>query len=122
MTRAIALVLALCVVATGCTSLQRIRLPDQELHAAIRDGSVVVPGDRIEVIYADGTKYVLEVYSMDDQALRGKTTGGPDVEVPIDQIATIKVEKFSVVRTVSLAPLVTITAIGTLVLLLLIPK
>ena len=39
----------------------------------------------------------------------------------IDDIATVKKERFSLVRTVSLAPLVTVTAIGTLVLLLLIP-
>ena len=108
------------VVAAGCTSLQLIRLPDEELHAAIRDGSAVVLGDQIEVIQTDGTRYVLEVYAMDDQALRGKTIGGPDVEVQIDDIATMKVEKFSFIRTVSLAPLVTITAIGTLVLLLLV--
>ena len=122
MKHAIVFAFAVCFIASGCTSLQRIRLPDQELHAAIRDGSVVVPGDLIEVIQTDGTKYVLEVYSLDDQGLRGKTTGGPDVEVRIDEIATMKVERFSVVRTVSLAPLVTVTAIGTLVLLLLIPK
>ena len=109
------------LIAAGCTSFQLIRLPDKELHAAIRDGSAVVPGDQIEVIQTDGTRYVLEVYAVDDQTLRGKTTGGPDVEVQIDDIATVKKERFSLVRTVSLAPLITVTAIGTLVLLLLIP-
>ena len=113
---------AICLVAAGCTSFQLVRLPDKELHEAIRNGSAVVPGDQIEVIQTDGTKYVLEVYSLDDQALRGKTTGGPDVEVQIDQIATMKVERISVVRTISLAPLVTVTALGTLVLLLLLPS
>lgn len=108
------------LVAAGCTSLQPVRLPDKELHAAIRDGSAVVPGDQIELIQTDGTRLRLEVYAVDDQALRGKTTGGPDVEVRIDEIATMKTEKFSAIRTVSLAPLVAITAIGTLVLLLLV--
>lgn len=113
---------ALCLIPAACTSLQPLRLPDKELHAAIRDGAAVVPGDRIEVTLTDGTRYVLEVYSMDDQALRGLTTGGPNVEVPIADIATMKTERISVIRTLSLAPLVAVTAIGTLVLLLLIPS
>ena len=49
------------LVAAGCASLQPVRLPDKELHA------------------------------VDDQALRGKTTGGPDVEVRIDDIATMDI-------------------------------
>ena len=121
MRRAFVVVSALCLVSAGCRSLQPVRLPDKELHAAIRDGSAVVPGDQIELILTDGTRYVLEVYSVDDQALRGLTTGGPNVEVQINDIATMKTERLSVIRTLSLAPLVVVTAIGTLVLLLLIP-
>ena len=79
------------LVAAGCASLQPVRLPDKELHAAIRDGSAVVPGDQIELIQTDGTCLRLEVYAVDDQALRGKTTGGPDVEVRIDDIATMDI-------------------------------
>ena len=64
------------LVGAGCTSLQPVRLPDKELHAAIRDGSAVVPGDQIELIQTDGTRLRLEVYALNDQVLRGKTTGG----------------------------------------------
>ena len=74
------------------------------------------------MIETDGTQYVLEVYSLDDHALGGKTTGGPDVEGQMDDIALMKTESVSVIPTLSLAPLLAVTAIGSLVLLLLIPS
>ncbi|MDE0420694.1 MAG: hypothetical protein OXK76_07380 [Gammaproteobacteria bacterium] len=100
--RRIALILP-CLAIAGCTSLQPIQMQDDELHSAIRSGPLVVPGNRIEVIDSDGDEHVMEVYTVDDQALRGRAIGR-DVEVAIDDIVSMRIRGFSALRTVLLVP------------------
>lgn len=90
-------------VLTGCTSMQAAKVPTEELRREIRAGGLVVPGEKIEVTGSDGVKQSMTVYRVDDDALRGLTKDGEQVEVPIDDVAVLAKEKFSPVRSTAFA-------------------
>ena len=103
------------LAAAGCTSLQPVQIPDEELHLAIRAGTMVGRGDRIHVIGSDGTEHAMKVHAVDDHALHGTTKGGADVEVAIDDLVAMSTREFSVFRTA----LLPVGAVGSLFLMVL---
>lgn len=82
----------------GCMSMQTTKAPADELHRQLRAGGLVDPGDRIRVTMSDGTKQTIEVFRVDEDALHGHTADGELVEAPIDDIAVLATEEFSIVR------------------------
>ena len=95
--------LALCLVATGCTSLRPVDLPTGELQREIRVGSLVKPGDTVRVMTADGRRHDMAVTAVDGDTIHGNTVDGGFAAVPIDDVATVERREFSTVKTVGLA-------------------
>ncbi|MYD99074.1 MAG: hypothetical protein F4X98_17015 [Gammaproteobacteria bacterium] len=92
------LVVVACVVAvlSGCTSLQTSPLEPAQLRSAIRDGSLIEPGEDVWLTTQDGKVHAFKVTSVDVDLVRGALLGGEPVEVPIDDIVSL--------RTVELQP------------------
>ena len=82
----------------GCTSLQQVPGEPAELRAQIRAGALVDPGDRIAVTTVDGNRYAFEV-----TRITAETIAGEGVEVPIDRIAALRMERFDAGRTAGAA-------------------
>ncbi len=83
--------------------MQTTKAPSDELHRQIRAGGLVDPGDRIQITMSDGTKQMIEVFRVDEDALHGHTANGDLVEAEIDDIAVLATEEFSVVRSTAFA-------------------
>lgn len=93
------LVVVACVVAVlsgGCTSLQTSSLEPAQLRSAIRDDSLIEPGEDVWLTTQDGKVHAFKVTSVDAEHVRGALLGGEPVEVPVDDIVSL--------RTVELQP------------------
>lgn len=87
------LVVVACVVAvlsSGCTSLQTTPLEPAQLRSAIREGSLIEPGQDVWLTTKDGKAHAFKVTSVDDDQVRGVLLGGEPVEVAVDDIMTLR--------------------------------
>ena len=61
------------------------------LRSAIRNGTVVEPGDTVSVITVDGREHAFKVSALDDETVRGESSGhGPQVAVAIDDVIALR--------------------------------
>ena len=83
----------------GCMSLQPSRLPADELRSAIRNGSLVEPGDEVWLSTRDGKEHAFTVSNVEPDAVRGHLLGGEPVSVAIDDIVELRTMQAQVVQT-----------------------
>ncbi len=82
------------VIASGCSSVPTLR----------RDQVLATPSDRIVGVWVSvqtvsAERFELRVTTMDGESLRGETENGR-IEIPLDQIVSLQVERKSVPKTV----------------------
>ena len=92
------LVLSLAASALGCTSMQQVELPPEELQAQIRQGTLIQPGDRVRLVTEDEQEYRFEVTSVDRQSI-----GGDGIRIPIDEVIAVRTRELSTGKTALLA-------------------
>ena len=119
---AMAVVFAVIVSISGCTTLQPTPLPPEELRAGIRDGSLVEAGDEIVVFVADGTEYALRVWSVDENDIRGASPTGSHLTVAVDDVIAVRTRQIEPVRTMyAVSGGLYLGAMATMILLIMIP-
>jgi hypothetical protein len=73
---------------TACTSLQPIRdFTPSKIHDQVHRG------DRVSIVWRNGSEYNLEVFAVDADALRGRADDGKNYKVLFEDIRSIEVEK-----------------------------
>lgn len=92
--RTTAAIAAFALLLGGCTSLQPVDLPPQEVRGQVRDGQIVRLGERVSLTADDGTTHVFEVLEVTDLAVRGDA-----VDVPIDSIVSVRTTQADPART-----------------------
>ena len=92
------LVLLAATTALGCTSMQRVELPPEELQAQIRQGTLIQPGERVRLVTEDQQEYRFEVTSVDRQSINGE-----GIHVPIDEVVAVRTREFSTGKTALVA-------------------
>ena len=97
----------------GCTSLQTIDAPPDQLHQQIRHESVVKVGDKVRIVTKDQEEHQFVITALDENEIRGA-----DVTIPIDSIATLETREFSTGKTVLLGVSITGTVLLIATLLL----
>ena len=86
---------AFAVLLGGCTSLQPVNSPPEELRGQVRNGQIVRPGEYVSLTTVDGTTHVFEVLEVTDRAVRGDA-----VDVLIDSIVGVRTMQADPARTV----------------------
>ena len=93
------LLLAVALIASGCTTLQSTQLPPDELRDGIRNGSLVETGDEISVVTTDGREHVFDVRGVDQDAIRGELADGEVAVVAIDDVVALRTHQTERIRT-----------------------
>ena len=87
----------------ACTTMQPAELPPDALRQAIRDGSLVESGAQIAAVTADGREHRLQVGSVSAESITGETAAGQVVEVVIDDIVALRLQRVDGTKTTLLA-------------------
>jgi len=88
------------VVIAGCTALQRVDAPREEVQRRIASEHLLKPGDKVRVVTSDGVAHELTVTNVD--SARG-VVAGADQTVSIADIASVEMRRFSALKTSLLA-------------------
>ena len=91
-----------CLLA-ACTTMQPAELPRDALRQAIRDGSLVELGAEVAAVTADGREHRFQVSSVGVDAISGETADGQAVEVAIDDIVALRLQRVDGRKTTLLA-------------------
>ena len=59
----------------ACATMQSSQLPPDALRSGIRSGALVGPGDKVNVVTADGKERAFTVASVDAEIIRGRVVG-----------------------------------------------
>jgi hypothetical protein len=94
--------LPVCVllVVAGCTTLQPVDAPREEVQRRIASESLLKPGDKVRLVTNDGLAHDLTVTNVD--SARG-VVAGADQSIPIADIASVEKRRFSALKTSLLA-------------------
>ena len=92
-----ALIIVFTVLLIGCTSLQPIELPAEELQQKILAGEIVLVGEKARLITADGKERKLHVTAVTDSMIVAK-----DIEIPIVDIVAVETRQISAGKTTAL--------------------
>ena len=87
-----------CTLLVGCTSLQTLDMPADELHASLRSGDINLTGERVCIATADGTEHKFRVTGVDDVAIHHDKGS-----VDIDDVVAIQTSEVSAGKTTLLA-------------------
>lgn len=90
--------LIVAMLLSACTTLQSSQLPPEALQSGIRSGALVEPGDRVNVVTADGKERAFTVTAVDTEVIRGESSG-TDVAVAIDDVIALRKREIEPVRT-----------------------
>ena len=82
----------------GCTSLQPIEAPPDELQDRIRQEQIVEVGDRVRIFTEDGKEHQFRVTSIDANHISGES-----VTIPVDSIIALETREISIGKTTLLA-------------------
>lgn len=84
-------VLALAVLAGGCTTLQAVDLPPEELREALRNGEVSRRGETVVLVTAN-REHTVEFVEVDAAAdvVRGRADDGTMVSVAVEDIVVLR--------------------------------
>ena len=91
--------LVVAAVLGACTTMQSSQLPPDALHAGIRSGALVEPGDTVRAITVDGEEHALTVSAVDSETIRGESSDGSQVAVAIDDVIALRRREIEPVRT-----------------------
>ena len=94
---AVATMIWLMMVQTGCTSQRVVELPPEELQRQIMAGEWIEAGDKIEVTTLDGKRHQLTVIGVENGVLVTE-----EEHIPVDSILTLESRHFSVGKTLAL--------------------
>ena len=87
-----------CTLLVGCTSLQTLDMPADELHASLRSGEINLTGERVRIATVDGTEHKFRVTRVDDVAIHHEKGS-----VNIDDVVAIQTSEVSAGKTTLLA-------------------
>ena len=103
MIRQIALVMALWTLAVtgGCTTMRPVYASDGALADTIRKGDSVKVGDTLELTTESGVQARGKVMAVTAEALTVAGADGSSAAIPIDDIKSVKTERFDSGKTVT---------------------
>ncbi len=87
-----------CTLLVGCTSLQTLDMPAEDLHTSLRSGDISLVGERVRIVTADGTEHKFRVTSVDDVAIHSSKGS-----FNIDDVVAVQTSKISAGKTTLLA-------------------
>ena len=87
----------------ACTTMAPADLSPDALRQAIRGGSLVEPGAQIAAVTADGREHRFQVASVNAEAIFGEAAAGEAVEVAIDDIVALQLQRVDGRKTTLLA-------------------
>ena len=99
------------IAAIGCTTLEPIEMPPEELQEYISEGDLIEPGDVVKVVTSDGERHKFKVTATTADRITGKSK-----EVLISDIVAIETREFSGGKTALLAAGAASFVYGTLLL------
>ena len=91
----IAMMTVFAMLIVGCTSLQPVDLPAEEVRDQVRAGQIARPGERVSVTTEDGRTHDFKVVQVANGSVRGDAA-----DVPIDTIVSVRTSQTDPVRTV----------------------
>lgn len=95
----------------GCSTIQSVEGSNDDLPSRIRAENLISEGDRVEIRTIRNERYRFEVLGVDDEIVRGDA-----VSIRIDDIADLRIRRFSGQRTaglvVAIVGLIVIAAIA----------
>jgi hypothetical protein len=92
-----ALLAAVLVSSTGCTTLRPIEGDPAELQQRINSGDLLKPGDRVVIVASDGRRHRFAIKSIDAGLIKGRSES-----VPIEQVASLQQRQFSRAKSAAL--------------------
>ena len=92
-------VLLLSLLSFGCTSMQRVEKPSEDLQKQIRAGNLLHKGQDVALVTNEGKEVWFRFQRIDNDAVVGHTQLGEEGSVPIVDIAGVTTDRFSVGRT-----------------------
>lgn len=97
--RLVVWLVAVAMLAGGCTTMKSKELPPEALQAQIRNGSIVQAGDDVIIVTKDGNEHTLKVSAVGTDAIVGTLDGDASVTIPIDDVLALRTREVSVGRT-----------------------
>jgi hypothetical protein len=91
------IVLVALISCVGCTTLRPIEGTSTELQRRITSGELVKAGDRVVIVTADNQSHQIAVVAVVAGLIKGKTD-----TVPVDQVVSLKIRRFSRAKTLAL--------------------
>jgi hypothetical protein len=93
------IILALSLLQSGCTSMQRVDTTPEDLQAQIRAGKYLSEGKDVTITLIDGHEMRFKFARIENDAIVGKTKLGAETTVPIVDVAGLQTGRFDVGRT-----------------------
>lgn len=101
---------AIVLVVAGCMSMRPVEQPAESIQQQIRSEGLLMAGDKVRIVTADGAVHEFRVDAVDLDAGR---IIGEDTDIEIASIATLEQKKFSSWKTGLLAGLVVLGLLDT---------
>jgi hypothetical protein len=86
------------LVCSGCTTLEPVQVPSEQLHERMSSGEIVHVGDDVKIATADGKRHQFRV-----TAVTADTISGEKIDIRIVDVVAVETRKFSGGKTAALA-------------------
>ena len=90
--------LLLLLVVTGCTRVTLMEMPVSDLHRELSRKEIIKAGDKVTILASNQTEYTFKVTEVTENYVIGK-----GVQVPIQDIVSLKKLTFHLGKTITLA-------------------
>jgi hypothetical protein len=91
------IVLVALISCVGCTTLHPVEGTSTELQRRIISGALLKAGDRVVIVTTDNQSHRIAVTAVVAGLIKGTTDS-----VPVDQVASLKIRRFSRAKTLAL--------------------